>query len=222
MACTWLLHRGLEESALQNPTYELGANDIGTSAKRYIKNTGQALPRQNTNKTQEVYEAIEEPINQAEALEPSEQFTPLPYAIHDFAEGSGVGLVEDQSTSSNVTIKGPAIASKVNISRPKKGKGKNADMRRSMSESGRLEKPAEKKSPKPIALKPPIAQKAANLKKPPLKSHRTQSTSAAPPQGTYSELDQKTSYATLEPHIGGDEVTLPDTSSKESYCHLNH
>lgn len=214
-----LLHRETEESALQNPTYEIGGNGASTD-KRCVKNAGHALPHQNTKKSLEVYEAVEEPINEAESLEPSEQFTPLPYAIHDFSEGGGGSSVEDHSS---VAIKGPPIASKVNINRPKKGKGKNLDIRRSMSESGRLEAPTEKKHPKPIALKPPIAQKAAALKKPPLKSALcTQSTSAAPPHGAYSELDKKTSYATLEPHIGGDEVTTPESSSKESYCHLNH
>ncbi len=36
----------------------------------------------------------------------------------------------------------------------------------------------------------------------------------------YSELDQNTSYATLEPHIG--DVTKQQEPSKESYSHLNH
>lgn len=211
-------YRGIEDSAMQNPTYELGTNDdtlaLKPSAKRYVKNAR----HQNSNKSHEVYEAIEEPINQAEVLEPTEQFSPLPYAIHDFSEDN----ISMDTKSGSTTVKGPVVPFKANINRPKKGKGKDSEIRRSMSESGRLET---EKCAKPIALKPPIAQKSSVLKKPALKpvpqTHST-AASAAPPQGTYSELDMKTSYATLEPHIGGEDVSVPEPNSKESYCHLNH
>lgn len=211
--------RGIEESAMQNPTYELRANDdtlaLKPSAnKRYVKNAR----HQKSNQCHELYEAIEEPINQAEVLEPTEQFSPLPYAIHDFSEEN----ISVETNGGSTAVKGPAVLSKVNINRPKKGKGKNS---RSMSESGRIESNEKKKSTKPIALKPPIAQKVSVLVKPALRSvAHTQSTSASPalPQGTYSELDMKTSYATLEPHMGGEDVSIPEPNFKESYCHLNH
>lgn len=196
---------------MQNPTYELRAasSKETSAAKRYPKSTQQA---QNSH-TQEVYEAVDEPVNQAEVLEPMEQFGLLPYAIHDFTEDS---TSLDIKSSSVVSKAGPTVPSKVNINRPKKG-NKDLDIRRSMSESGSDKKP----------LKPPKAQKIGILKKPALRSvPRTQSTSASaapPPQGMYSELDKKTSYATLEPHIGREEVPMAEhNNSKESYCHLNH
>lgn len=203
---------------MQNPTYEIEATPSNENSmaklaqKRYVKNAPHSLPQ--NSRGQEVYEAIEEPVNQAEVLEPMDQFGLLPYAIHDFSEDS-----MSVETKGAVNRGAPTVPSKVN-NRPKKGK-KDLDIRRSMSESVSSRPETERKP-----LKPPTAQRTGVLKKPALKpvphTHSTSVSAATPSQGAYSELDKKTSYATLEPHIGGEDINMAEQTSKESYCHLNH
>jgi hypothetical protein len=204
-----LFYRDDEECTLQNPTYELGGS--GALAAKPV-----TTRHANNPPNHQVYEDMDE------ALEPTEEFTPMPYAIHDFGE-DGTSCSVDMKAESNVVLVGPTVPTKPNFARPKKKKGKekNLDIRRSLSES----------ATKPIAAaKPPIAQRTGILKKPALKPAlqplRTLSVSesAVPPHGAYSELNQKSSYATLEPHIGGglEDTSTAEQNSKESYCHLNH
>lgn len=188
---------------------------IGT-AKPAIKSTKKAtLPAQSplnaTQGGQQEYEVItEEPINEAEVdIESSEPFNLMPYAVHDFSE----------------ELEPVAITPRVQSSKShgNQFKRKNAkNMRRSMSDSGKDAVHGQKpvKPPK-ISLKPA---------KPAIATTSLQAGSQAGSQvpsteflGAYSELDKKTSYATLEPHIGekGEVVPMSEQNVKEKYSHLN-
>ena len=160
--------------------------------------------------SQEVYEFIEEPTNEAEVNLDMNEPSLMPYAIHEFPDES------TELRSSSVTTK-PKPPSKSNISRHKKG-SKDPAIRRSLSESGRDD-------PHRIILpgKPPVSKRGHIPMKPPLKG--SSSTPPVPDAMAYSELDKKTSYATLEPHMGEkreDISTLLESNTKDSYCHLNH
>lgn len=193
-----------EESALQNPTYEMDKDIRAIGTK---------------NNVQEVYEVVnEEPINEKEVdLEPpASEFGLVPYAIHDFSEDGNAGETIVGSMGMAKNKSGPTIASKANLNRPRKPK-KDSDIRRSMSESGKLDIERQKQLPKP--QKPPKSQR---MKKP-LAKPSLPTVTASLEVCAYSELDQKTSYATLEPHIGGEEGSIVvEPNEKEKYCHLNH
>lgn len=211
------------EDVLHNPTYGLeNTSSFDNSTQNPVSRRYQ--PSQNPlsaeSPVQELYECVTEPINDAEIDLDQDQFGLVPYAIHDFSEESQ----QLESKTGNVTAAGgkvrPVISTKANVSRKKGSKD-----RRSMSESNKAEiSTAEKHS-----NKPPTAKKLRNPLKPAVHV-RTSSASAKPqalavqPQGTYSELDKKASYATLEPHIGekGEEKALPQSESKEAYRHLNY
>lgn len=195
---------------------------IGTAvaAKPAIKLTKKAtLPAQSplnaTQGGQQEYEVItEEPINEAELdIESSEPFNLMPYAVHDFSE-----------ELEPVAITPRVQSSKSHGNQFKRKHAKN--MRRSMSDSGKDAVHGQKNSEKPV--KPPkISLKPA---KPAIATTSLQAGSQAGSQvtsteflGAYSELDMKTSYATLEPHIGekGEVVPMSEQNVKEKYSHLN-
>ena len=171
------------------------------------------------NNVQEVYEVVnEEPINEKEVdLEPpASGLGLLPYAIHDFSEDGSTGETMIGSVGMAKNKSGRTVASKTNPNRPKKPR-KDLDIRRSMSESGKLDIERQKQLPKP--QKPPKAQR---IKKP-LAKPSLPTVSASLEVCGYSELNQKTSYATLEPHMGGEESSVVvEPNEKEKYCHLNH
>lgn len=168
-------------------------------------------PLVSTKPSQELYEVIEEPTNEAEKNLDFEEPSLMPYAIHEFPDES---LTDQRSSSVTVNKAGPKVPNKSHFSRNKKI-SKDPNIRRSRSESGRDDlqrviKPA----------KPPVSKKGHIAMKPPLKG--TASNSPVPDAGAYSELDKKTSYATLEPHMGDKKEEFSDAIMKESYCHLNH
>lgn len=156
------------------------------------------------NPSRDIYE---EPNNDAESNFDCMEPTLMPYAIHDFSEGS----LELESNKAADAREVPKVASKSRLGHLKK----NKDGRRSMSES-ESETIRNKKSTK--LVKPPTAKK---IKPVPIKPRsNSQAGSLDLPHATYSELDQKASYATLEPHIG-DRVEFSDHAEK-SYSLLNH
>lgn len=152
---------------------------------------------------QELYEVIEEPTNEAEKNLELEEPSLMPYAIHEFPDES----MELRSASVTISKTGPKVPNKSHFGRNKKG-SKDPNIRRSMSESGRDDPHKIIKPAKPlIPMKPAL---------------KTTASSPVPSAAAYSELDKKTSYATLEPHMGDKKEDFPDAGKKDSYSHLNH
>lgn len=209
------------EDVLHNPTYGLENTSSfdNSTHKPVTKRHQQPKPSQNSlsaeSPVQEVYECVTEPINDAEINLDQDQFGLVPYAIHDFTEESQQ-LESQIGNVAAVGKGGPVVSSKANVSRKKGSKE-----RRSMSESNKAKIATAKPS------KPPTAKKMRNPLKPMV--HAQTSSASTPqvplqPQGTYSELDKKASYAILEPHIAekGEEKALSQSESKETYRHLNY
>ena len=211
-------YSGTDDTTLHNPTYGIGS----TSA---ANRSGGKSPAHPSGSLQPQFDLYEEPAD-AESnfacLEPVLE----PYAIHDFSEE-----VESKSARLASTRGAPKVTAKTHLGftgRNKTSKDKHRSM--SESESGNIRSK--------VTEKPPIAKKinipvkpgknrtnsqAGVLDRPKARAlDRPQAGALEPPHAAYSELNQKTSYATLEPHMGD---KLEDMSfnhaSKENYSHLN-
>lgn len=184
---------------MNNPTYEL---DNGTQDSknplpaRAHQNSSSllAILEQDEGGGVKVYEAIEEPINEEELnLEDQEPHNALPYAVHFYP---GDGQYKDTPK--------PVVFKKSNKLT------KNSKAGSDECTSGFLEHKKNVKKKPPIPSKPPVTKSPV---------HGAMLQLDSDPRGAYSELDMKTSYASLEPHIG--ENTGITVMIGESYSHLN-
>lgn len=142
----------------------------------------------------EVYEAVDEPINEEEqALEDCHQT--LPYAIHDFSED-----------------KPPPD---IKASKPNRPRGSSSDNKPKFNgnNNGSTRKPQMFRR---VVVKPPIPSYPGRS------SPVHHGAMDFDPGGAYSELDKKTSYASLDPHTGLNTGARDMTVMTESYGHLNH
>ena len=211
---------------MNNPTYDM---DTCSSLAAVIEKQRPRKPPKHAMDSQShpadeggqlgMYEPInKEGINDAEYnLGAEADIGTMPYAIHEFMDENSLAASSNSKSAVTSSQKQPM---KVN---------RNKRTQRSFSASDGIKGKASKKP----TIKPPVAKKGGPpptaASKPFLTSERVllpplmSPELGSDPQGAYSELDKKTSYATLEPHMGNDsDKVLPVPETKESYCHLNH
>ena len=198
----------------QNPTYEID----NSNSKQLHENPTVSQPEHsssllmvlekappgNIRTAAEVYEKVDEPINPEEAeFDACQPHQAQPYAVHDFSEDKPPDIEMAKPVKYKKTPKTKGKFGANDVSKTK-STGKNNSSAQKTQKSTMLSK-----------LKPQIAQK------PPLVSPVHHGAMDYDPGGAYSELDQKMSYASLEPHTGFNTATR-DNAMTESYGHLNH
>jgi len=152
-------------------------------------------PSSSSGNTLEVYEEVDEPVTEEElALDAWSPRQAQPYAVHDFSDDK----LPDADPSSK-----PVRYTKAKDTK-EKSKEKNAPKVTGVGGKGSSKQHKNRK-------RPDIPQKPLSLVPDPMDHDFN---------GAYSELNQKKSYASLEPHTGLNTVAR-DTVT-ESYGHLHH